>query len=82
MPSGDTHSCEHLVPSHVGLAYVLFVDTSNFPEFVVILPDNAIRTSLGTFLILLVTIAHVPLLVHKVSPKVLIGLVVVVIVYE
>ena len=44
----------HLVPSHFGLAYGLLVDTNHFPELIVIFPDYSLRTSLGTFSILLV----------------------------
>ena len=42
-------------------------------ELVVILPDYALRISLGTFSILLFTTTHVPLLVDKLSPRVLVG---------
>ena len=35
-----------------GLAYVLLIETNPFPELVVIFPDYALRTWLGTFLIL------------------------------
>ena len=44
---------KHLVPSHLGLEYVLRVETNLFPELVVIFPDYAIRISLGAFSILL-----------------------------
>ena len=40
-------------PSHFGLAYVLLLETNSFPEIVVIVPDFAIRTPLGTFSILI-----------------------------
>ena len=53
MPTGDAYSFGHLVPSHLGLAYVLLVETNPFPEPVIIFPDYALRTSLGTFSILL-----------------------------
>ena len=39
-------------PVHLGLAYVLLFVTNPFPELVVISPDYALRTSLGTFSIL------------------------------
>ena len=39
--------------SHLSLAYVLLFETNPFPELVVIFPDYALRTSLGTFSILL-----------------------------
>ena len=42
-----------LVPSHLGLAYVLLVGTNPFPDFVVIFPDYAVLTFLSTFSILL-----------------------------
>ena len=32
MPTGDVYSSGHLVPSDLGLAYVLLVDTNPFPE--------------------------------------------------
>ena len=41
-------------PVHLGLAYVLLVETNPFSELVVIFTDNAIQISLGTFSILLV----------------------------
>ena len=40
-------------PVPLGLAYVLLVETNPFSELVVILPDYALRISLGTFSILL-----------------------------
>ena len=49
MPTGDAYSSGHLIPSHLGLAHVLLVETNSFPELVVICPDYAIRTSLDTF---------------------------------
>ena len=49
MPTGDAYSSGHLVPSHLGHAYVLLVETNDFPELVVIFPDYAIRTYLDTF---------------------------------
>ena len=45
MPTGDTYSSEHLVPSDLGLAYVLLVETNPFPELV-IFPDYTLRTIL------------------------------------
>ena len=45
-------------PSHLGLAYVLLVETNPFLELVVIFPDYAIRTSLGTFSIFFRYNAH------------------------
>ena len=36
MLTGDAYSSGHLIPSHLGLAYVLFVETNPFPELVVI----------------------------------------------
>ena len=53
MSKGDAYSSGHLVPSHLGVAFALLVETNQFPELVVIFPDFAIRTSLGTFSILL-----------------------------
>ena len=38
-----------MVPSHSGLAHVLLEESNSFPKFVVIFPDYAIRTSLGSF---------------------------------
>ena len=52
----DAYSFGHLVPSYLGLAYVLHVETNSFPELFVIFPDYAIRSSLGTFSILLISI--------------------------
>ena len=49
MPTGDAYSSGHLFPSHLGLAYVLRVETNSIPELVIIPPDYALRTSLGTF---------------------------------
>ena len=46
----------HLVPSHLGLAYVLLVKTNPFPEFVIIFPDYALLISIGTLSIFLVII--------------------------
>ena len=46
-------SSGHLVPSHLGLAYVLLIATNPFPELVVIFPDYSLQSSLGTFSILL-----------------------------
>ena len=46
-------SSGQVVPSQLGLASVLLVETNSFPELVVIFPDHALRTSLGTFSILL-----------------------------
>ena len=56
MPTGDAYSSGHLVPSLLGLAYVLLVKTNPFPEFVVIVLDYALRTALGTFSMFLITI--------------------------
>ena len=53
MPTGDALSSEHLVLFHLGLAYVLLVETNPYPKLVVFLPDYVLRTSLGTFQILL-----------------------------
>ena len=53
MGTGDAYSSRHMVPPHLGLAYALLVETNPFSELVVIFPDNAIQTSLGTFSILL-----------------------------
>ena len=53
MLTGDAYSCGHMVPSHFGLAYVLLVETIRFPELV-FYPEYSLRTSLGTFSILLV----------------------------
>ena len=49
----------HHVPSNLGLAYVLLVETNPFSERVVVFPDYALRTSLGTFLISLVIVVHI-----------------------
>ena len=49
MPTGDAYSFGHLVPFHLELACVLFVEINLFPEPVVIFPDYALRTSHGTF---------------------------------
>ena len=49
MPTGDAHSSGHLVPSYLGFAYVLFVETNRFQELVVDYPDYAHRRSLGTY---------------------------------
>ena len=65
MLTGDTYSSRHLVPSHFGLTYVLFVETNPFIERVVIFPDYALQISLGTFSIL-----HVNLLRYFVSFRV------------
>ena len=51
MPKGDASGC--LVPSHLGLTYVPVVWTNPFPDLVVIFSEYALRTSLGTFSILL-----------------------------
>ena len=53
MPTGDSYCSGHLIPSYLGLAYVLLVETNPFPELVVIFPDYTLRTSLGSFSILL-----------------------------
>ena len=55
MLTGDAYSSRHLVPSNLGLAYVLLVETNPFLELVVISPDYALRISLGTFSILLIS---------------------------
>ena len=55
MPTGDAYSCGDLVPSHFGVARVLPVETIPFPELVIICPGYVLRTSLGTFSILLQT---------------------------
>ena len=56
MPTRGAYSSRHPVPSHSGLAYVLLILESHpFPELVVIFPDYALRTSIGTFSILLKT---------------------------
>ena len=39
-----------LVPSHLGFAYVLLLETNHFPWFVDIFPDYALLISLRTFL--------------------------------
>ena len=54
MPTGDDFSSGHVAPSHLGLAYVLLVETNLFLKLVVISPNYALRTSFGTFSILLV----------------------------
>ena len=51
MLTGDAYSSGHLVPSHLGLAYVLLVETNPFPELV-FFPDYSLQTSVGTFSIL------------------------------
>ena len=53
MPIWDAKSSRHVVPSHVGHANALLVDTNYFPGLFVMFPDYALRTSLGTFSILL-----------------------------
>ena len=50
MPTRNAYSSGHLVPSPLG--YVLVIEADLFPEPDVIFPDYALRTSLGTFLIL------------------------------
>ena len=55
MPTGDAYSSGHLVLSHLGLAYVLLVETIPFHERVVIFPDYAIRTPLSTLSIFHIT---------------------------
>ena len=40
MPTVDSHSSGHLVPSHFGFSYVFLVETNSFPEL-----DYALRTS-------------------------------------
>ena len=54
MLTGDAYSSGHLVPVHLGLAYVLLVEINPFPELVVFFLDYSLRTSLCTFSILLV----------------------------
>ena len=56
MQTEDAYFFGYLVPSHLGLAYVLLVETNPFSELVVIFPDYALRISLGTFSILLCTL--------------------------
>ena len=51
LPTGDACSSRIPVPFHFGL--VLLVENNSFPELVVIIPDFTLRTSLGTFSILL-----------------------------
>ena len=53
MPTGGAYSYEHLVPTIRDLH--MLVETNPFPESVVIVPDYAFRTSLGTFSILPLT---------------------------
>ena len=52
MLTRDAYSSGHLVPSHLGLACVLLVETNHFPELI-FFSDYSLRTSLGTFSILL-----------------------------
>ena len=52
LPTEDAYSSGDLVPSFLGLAYVLLVATNSFPELAVIYPDYAIRISLSNFSIL------------------------------
>ena len=49
MSTEDVHSFGHLVPSDLGLAYAILVETNTFPGFAVIVP----RTSQGYFSIFL-----------------------------
>ena len=49
MLTGHAYSSGHLVPSHIGLAYVLLVETYPLPELVVIF---SLRISFGTISIL------------------------------
>ena len=49
MSTEDAHSSGHIAPSYVGLAYVQIVKTNPYPNFVVFLPDYALRTSISTF---------------------------------
>ena len=72
MSAGDADSSGHLVPSLWDLHMFYLLRPILF-ELVVILPDYALRISLGTFSILLFTSTHVPLLVDKLSPRVLVG---------
>ena len=51
MLTGEAYSSGQLVPSHLGLAYVLFVETNPFPELI-IFPAFSLRTTVGTFSIL------------------------------
>ena len=44
MPTGDAYSSGHLVPSHLGLAYVLNVEINPFLEL--IFSDYALQISL------------------------------------
>ena len=52
MLTGYANSSGHLVPSHLGLVYVLLVEANPFPVLV-FFPDYSLQTSLGTFSILL-----------------------------
>ena len=52
MLTGYAYFSEHLVPSRLGLAYVLLDETNPFAELV-IFPVCSLRISLGTFSILL-----------------------------
>ena len=56
MPTGDAYSSGHQVPSHLGLAYVLLVETNPYHVPAVLFPDYALRTSLGTISILFFTL--------------------------
>ena len=66
MPTGDAYSSGPLIPSYLGLAYALIVETDPYPELAVIFPDYAIRTSLGTFSILL----YLEIVMARISGKV------------
>ena len=47
------NSSGHLVPSDLGLAYILLIETIPFSKRFVVFPDCALRTFFGTFSILL-----------------------------
>ena len=49
MPTEDTYSYGHLVLSLLGLAFVLFVETSDTLYRLDIIPDCDIFTALGIF---------------------------------
>ena len=58
MLTGTAYSSRHLVPSHLGLEYVLLVETNPFLELVVIFLDYALRICFGTFSILLLNFGY------------------------
>ena len=53
MLRGDAYTSGHLVPSHLGLAYVLLAETNPLSRTYRIFSDYSLRTSHGTFSILL-----------------------------